>query len=54
MLINSTARVGASSPPCDTAEANSHGDTVSRNPGQRDNTATVAANTAATASANPV
>jgi len=54
VLINSTARAGASNPPRDTAEANNHGDTVSRNPGQRDNTATVAANTAATASPNPV
>jgi hypothetical protein len=53
VLINSTSAAGASSPPCDTAEANSHGDTASRNPGQRRNTATVAANTAATASANP-
>lgn len=54
MLINLTARAGASRPPCDTAEANSHGDTVSRNPGQRARTATVAVNTAATASANTV
>ncbi|GAA2611714.1 hypothetical protein GCM10010436_12960 [Paractinoplanes durhamensis] len=54
MLINSAAQGGPSSPPCDTADANNHGDTMSRNPGHRDSTATVAANTAATASANPV